>query len=73
MFIVLDKIFNCTFNLFTSNFQGLPKIHKSEKIKIAVVTQKSEYIEIPGPSDLKFRPIAPGPSCPINRHRKLID
>ena len=37
-----------------SNFYGLPKIHKSEEIKIAVATQKSEYMEIPNPSDLKL-------------------
>ena len=36
-------------------------------------TQKSEYIEIPNPSDLKFKPIVTGPSCSTNRLSKLID
>ena len=36
-------------------------------------TQKSEYIEIPNSSDLKFRPIVAGSSSPINRLSKLID
>ena len=38
-----------------------------------VETQKSEYIEILNPSDLKLRPIAEGPSCPTSRLSKLID
>ena len=57
----------------TSNFYGLSKIHKSKEIKIAVKTQKSEYEEIPNPSDLKFRPIVAGPSCSINRLSKIFD
>ena len=56
----------------TSNF-GLPKIHKSKQIKNAVETQKSEYLEIPNPGDLKFRPIVAGLSCPTSRLSKLID
>ena len=58
----------------TSIFYGQPKIYKSKKIKKkAVETQKSEYIEIPDSSDLKFRPIPAGPSFPTNRLRKLVD
>ena len=57
----------------TSNFYGLPKRHKSKQIKNAVETQKSEYIEIPNPSDLKFRPFVAGPSCTTSRLSKLID
>ena len=55
----------------TSNFYGLPKIHKSKQIKNAVEIQK--YTEILNPSDLKFRPIVAGPSCPTSRPSKLID
>ena len=57
----------------TSNFYGLPKINKSKQIKNAGETQKSEYIEIPNPSDLKFTPIVAGPSCPTSKISKLID
>ena len=57
----------------TRNFYGLPKIHKSKQIKRAVETQKSEYIEIPNPSYLKFRSIVSGPSGPTNRLSKLIE
>ena len=42
-------------------------------MKIAVETQKSEFIEIPNPSDLKCRLIASGPLCPTNRLGKPID
>ena len=57
----------------TSNFYGLPKIYKSKQIKNVIETQKSEYIEIPNSSDLKFKPIVAGPSCPTSRLSKLID
>ena len=50
----------------TSNFHELPKIYKSKEIEIAVKTQKSKYIEIPDASDLKFRPIVAGTSCPTD-------
>ena len=56
-----------------SNFYGPPKIHKSKQIKNAIETQKSKCIEIPNPSDLKFRPIIAGPSGPTSRLNKLID
>ena len=42
-------------------------------MKKVIETQKSEYMEIPDPSDLKFRPIVEGPSWPQNRVRKLTD
>ena len=61
------------FNTKTSNFYGLPKIHKSEIIKNAIQIQQSEYIEIHRPKDLKFRPIVAGPSCPTHRLSNLID
>ena len=44
----------------------------SRKIKIAVETQKSEYREIPDPSDLKFTPMVAGSSYQ-NRLSKLKD
>ena len=42
-------------------------------MKNAVEAHKSEYIEIPDLSDLKFRPIVAVPSCPTKRLSKLID
>ena len=47
--------------------------HKSGKIKITGETQILEYVEILNPSDLKFRPIVEGSSCPTKRFSKLID
>ena len=64
-----EKDFLTNYILITKNFYGLPKIHNSKQIK----PPKSEYIEIPNPSDLKFRPIVAGPPCPSNRHSRLID
>lgn len=58
-----EKDFLINFIPKTSNFYGLPKIHKSREIKAAIETQKSEYISIPNPSDLTFRPIVAGPAC----------
>ena len=49
------------------------KIYKSKQIKNAVETQKIEYIEIPNPSDHKFRPIAADSSCPTSRLYKIMD
>ena len=45
----------------------------SKDIKIVAETQESEYVEIPDPNDLKFKPIVAGPPCSTNRLRKLID
>ena len=47
-------------DFLTLNFYGLLKI-QSEKIKIAVKTQKPEYVEIPNPRDIEFRPAHPVP------------
>lgn len=68
-----EKDYLINFNSKTSNFYGLPKIHKSKEIKYAIETQKAEYIEIPNPKDLKFRPIIAGPACPTNRLSNLTD
>ena len=35
--------------------------------------QKSEFIEILNPEDLKFRPIIAGPSCPTHRLSNVVD
>ena len=66
-----EKDFLTNFNLKTSNFYRLPKVHKSEEIKTAIKLQKSGYIEILNPSDLKFRLIVGGPRCLTKRINKL--
>ena len=57
----------------TSNFYGLPKIHKSAQIQSAVNLQGTEYIKVNPPTDLKLRPIIAGPVCPTHRLSNLID
>ena len=67
----IDYVTN--FEMKESNLYGLPKIHKSQIIKNAITQQNSDYISIPNPSDLKFRPIVAGPVCPTSRLSHLID
>ena len=57
----------------TSNFYGLPKIHKSELIEKAIKLQKNTYIEQTEPEDLKIRPIVGGPKCPTKNLSSFID
>ena len=57
----------------TSNFYGLPKVHKSKRIKEAVKEQNSTYIECLEPQDLKLRPIVAGPCCPTRNLSNLVD
>ena len=54
-------------SLETSNFYGLPKIHKSKLIEAAIHSQNTEVVEIREPCDLKLRPIVGGPNCPTRR------
>ena len=61
------------FEVKTSNFYGLPKVHKSKQIEAAVQQQNSPFIEIQSPEDLKFRPIVAGPQCPTHRLSHFID
>ena len=61
------------FNSKSSNFYGLPKIHKSKIIAEEIKKQNSEIINILEPSDLKVRPIIAGPECPTKRLSNLID
>ena len=57
----------------TSNFYGLPKIHKSKVIEAAIHSQNTEVVEVEEPSDLKFRPIVGGPNCPTRRLYYFLD
>lgn len=53
-----EKDFLTNFITKASNFYGLRKIHKTNKIKPAIDTQYSEYVSVSHPSDLTFRRIA---------------
>ena len=48
----IDYLFN--FEVKSSNFYDLPKIHKSKKIQRNIQKGNSTYIEITQPSDLKL-------------------
>ena len=57
----------------TSNFYGLPKIHKSKVIEAAMHSQNTEVVEVREPHDLKLRPIVRGPICPTRRRIYFLD
>ena len=57
----------------TSNFYGLPKIHKSTKIAEAIKNQNCDCINLLEPDDLKLRPVVAGPNCPTRPVSNLID
>ncbi len=57
----------------SSNFYGLPKVHKSKQISEAVETSNKSYIHLEHPQDLTFRPIVGGPECPTQRLSNLLD
>ena len=57
----------------TSNFYGLPKIHKSQLITNAIEKQNSEVVSINESQNLKVRPIVGGPKCPTRKLSELID
>ncbi|XP_061194818.1 uncharacterized protein LOC133202982 [Saccostrea echinata] len=57
----------------SSNFYGLPKIHKSKEIQDGLEGKNALYIKLPRPTDLKLRPIVAGPACPTHRISNLLD
>ena len=59
------------FDYKTSELYGLPKIHKSEQIKLK--TPQEGLVSIHNPDDLSFRPIIAGPKCPTHRLSHLMD
>ena len=62
------------FEVKSSNFYGLPKVHKSKQINEKCKSANSGYIEITDKiSDLKLRRIVAGPSCHTHRLGNLID
>ena len=67
-----EKLYLTNISFSTSNFYGLPKVHKS-KINEAAEQQNNEYIEIHEPDDLTVRPIVGGPNCPTRPLSQLTD
>lgn len=67
----LDYLTN--FNSKTSNFYGLPKVHKSKIINDECKNATSSYVQIVKPNDLKLRPIVAGPVCETNRLSNFLD
>ena len=53
-----------SFDYNTTNIYGVPKIHKSHKIKETLQHAVSSYMWLPNPEDLKFRLIFGGPNNP---------
>ena len=68
-----EKEYLTSFSYNTSNFYGLPKIHKSKLIQNAIKEQQKEYVHITEPSDLKLRPTVAGPICSTRPLSNLID
>ena len=61
------------FETKTSNFYGLPKVHKSKQINEKYKLAQSNYVEITEDIlNLKLRPIVGGPSCQMHRTSNLI-
>lgn len=62
-----------SFDVKTSNFYGLPKVHKSHIISNLCKESFSSYVCVSKPEDLKLRPIVAGPSCETHRISNLLD
>ena len=61
------------FEMKLSNFYGLPKVHKSTKIKSACKQCNSNYVQVENVDDLALRPIVAGPACQTHRLSNSID
>ena len=61
------------FQCKTSNFYGLPKIHKSKAIEEKVKEAQDFYLHRPNPKDFKLRPIVAGPTCETHRISNFLD
>lgn len=57
----------------SSNFYGLHKIHKCKNIQENVKKCNSTYIKLPRPNDLKLRPIIAGPASSTQRLSNMLD
>ena len=62
-----------SFDWRTSNFYGLPKIHKCKSIIDKVSNSNSRYIHMSTPDDLKARPVVAGPVSPTQHLSELLE
>ena len=70
---VKERDYLLNFESKTSNFYGLPKLHKCKDINDACSISDKNYVELKAPESLSFRPIVAGPTCEIHRLSNLID
>ena len=68
-----ERDYLLNFESKTSNFYGLPKIHKCKDINDACSISDKKYVELKAPESLSFRPIVAGPTCETHRLSNLID
>lgn len=68
-----EKDYITNFDYKTSQFYGLPKVHKSDQIKNMISSDSGEVISVLNPTDLNFRPIVASTQCPTNRLSELLD
>ena len=68
-----ERDYLLNFESKTSNFYGLPKIHKCKDINDACSISDKSYVELKAPESLSFRPIVAGPTCETHRLSNLTD
>ena len=68
-----ERDYLLNFESKTSNFYGLPKIHKCKDINDACSISDKNYVELKGTESLSFRSIVAGPKCETHRLSYLID
>ena len=68
-----EKLYLTIISFLTSNFYGLPKVHKSIQINETIQQQNDKCIETHEPEDLSVRSIVSGPNCPRSPLSHLID
>ena len=56
----------------SSQFYGLPKVHKSKTTFEKCKNVNSSYVEVKDVNDLKLRPVVAGPSCMTHRLSNLL-
>ena len=72
--LLSDEInYICKFEWKSSNFYGLPKVHKCMAIMKECEKNTGPCIHVPQPQDLEFRPIVAGPVCATHRLSNLLD
>ena len=68
-----EKLYLTIISFSTSNFYGLPKVHKSIQINEAIQQQNNRCIESHEPEHLTVRSIVSGPNCSRSPLSHLID